>query len=97
MTRLLCSLAAMLIALTMKPGVRYTGLRWDLQKAFIRKRDGYKCRQCGVGAIYGQNWLECAHRRRVADGGGYSPFNLRMLCKICHDVETTAQKAVDIS
>lgn len=77
----------------MRPGVRYTELRWDLQRAFIRKRDGYRCRRCGIQAKYNGVWLECAHRRRVADGGGYSPFNLRMLCKACHDVETAAQNS----
>ena len=89
---ILWSLIAIPVSLTMQAGVRYTdSLRWDVMRSLIRKRDGYKCRGCGSRSLYGQNWLECHHRRRVADGGSYLPWNLRLLCKACHDVETSAQ------
>lgn len=83
---LLCTLAAMLLGTTMKAGKRYSdSLRWDWQKGLIRKRDGYQCRECGNRAVYGQRHLEVHHRRRIADGGSHSPFNLALLCKPCHD------------
>ena len=85
-TWLLCTLAAWLLSLTMRAGVRYGGdsLRWGMLRALVKERDGYKCRQCGRKASYGGTWLECDHKRRVADGGSYAPWNLHSLCKECH-------------
>ena len=54
-------------------------------RAAILERDGHKCRECGAVARYGVVWLEVDHRRRVADGGSYGPWNLVSLCKQCHD------------
>jgi len=87
MTYLLTTLAAWLLSLTMRPGVRYGGdsLRWNVLRALIKERDGHKCRQCGAKASYGRVRLECHHERRVADGGSHAPWNLTTLCKPCHD------------
>lgn len=87
MTRyLLCTLAAILLSLTMAAGKRYGGesLRWGMLRALIKERDGYKCRECGARASYEGAWLEVHHKRRVADGGGYAPWNLVSLCRNCH-------------
>lgn len=86
LSRLGWTLLAALVSLTMRRGVRYGGksFRWAVLRAAILERDGHKCRQCRAVASYGGVWLEVDHRQRVADGGGYSPWNLRTLCKACH-------------
>lgn len=86
MTYLLTTLAAILLGFTMRSGVRYTGLRWDLQRALIRKRDGYRCRVCDRQTVYGQTWIEVHHRHSIARGGSHYPWNLALLCKQCHDL-----------
>lgn len=86
MTYILTTLAACLLALTMRSGVRYTdSLRWDILRGLIRKRDGYQCRLCDSKAVYGRNWLEVHHRRPLARGGSHYPTNLVLVCKPCHD------------
>ena len=80
----LTSLAAWLVSLTMRPGKRYTHLRWDLVRAFIRKRDQYRCQECGRYAEYGKVWLEVHHLKHIEHGGGYGPRNLKLLCDTCH-------------
>ena len=84
--RLGWTLLAALVATTMRRGVRYGGksFRWAVLRACILERDGHACRECGAVAFYGGVWLEVDHRRRVADGGSYSPWNLQTLCKACH-------------
>lgn len=79
-------LAAWLVSLTMTPGKRYgsESLRWGILRALIKERDGYKCRECGRKAEYGVTWIEAHHKRRVADGGSYAPWNLESLCVGCH-------------
>lgn len=85
-TRLACSLGGWLLALSMRPGRRYTdSLRWDILRGLIRKRDGYCCRECGRRAEYGGVWLEVHHRRPVAEGGSHAPWNLTLVCKAHHD------------
>jgi 5-methylcytosine-specific restriction endonuclease McrA len=83
----LWTLLALAVSLTMRPGVRYGGesFRWAMCRAAILERDGHRCRHCGARAQYGGTWLEIDHKRRVADGGSYRPWNLRALCKGCHD------------
>lgn len=73
------------VSLSMRPGVRYfDSLRWDILRSIIRKRDGYRCRECNGRGEWGISWLECHHIVRVADGGSYMPGNLRTLCNTCH-------------
>lgn len=82
------SLIALLWGLTMRPGKRYTdSLRWDVMRSLIRKRDGYKCRECKRESEWGVIQLHCHHKRMVKDGGGYFPWNLTTLCGECHSTK----------
>lgn len=86
MTSLLWSLWALLLSLTMKPGIRYgmREYRWQMLRAAILERDRHTCRECGRVPVYGYVRLEVHHKRRVADGGSYKPWNLVTLCQHCH-------------
>ena len=73
-------ITAWLLALTMQPGRRYDGWRWKRIARYVRKRAGYRCERCHCRAR-----LDVHHRRHVADGGGYWPWNLIALCPACHE------------
>ncbi len=87
MIRYLWAIPALLISLTMRPGIRYggTSFRWAILRACILERDGYKCRECDRPARYGETWVEVHHRRPIRAGGNHRPWNLISLCKQCHD------------
>lgn len=87
LSRIGWTLLAAVVSLTMRRGVRYWHLRWDLCRAFIRKRDGYKCRKCERGAKWNVRQLHVHHKRHVEHGGGYGPLNLVLLCDECHNAE----------
>ena len=60
--------------------VVYNSRRWQVIRQIVKKRDGYKCRNCGFGGR-----LEVDHIVPIAQGG--DPFdlsNLRSLCRGCH-------------
>lgn len=80
------SLVALFWGLTMRPGVRYWGYRWDSCRSAIKQRDDHTCTQCKRRSEWNVVRLQCHHRRWVADGGSYFPWNLTMLCKSCHDI-----------
>ena len=65
---------------TMRPGKRYTGWRWDVVRRWVLRRDKHECRDCG--ARYRQ--LHVHHVRPVSRGGSYQTWNLRTLCERCH-------------
>lgn len=48
-------------------------------RAFVRKRDGGKCRCCG------KRGGEVHHLRYRSQGGDNDPSNLALLCKRCHE------------
>lgn len=48
-------------------------------RAFVMKRDGYKCQFCGA-----TRRLQLDHIVRFRDGGPDTPENLRVLCKPCN-------------
>lgn len=73
---------AWLVAATMRPGRRYWGWRWKLVARYVRRRDGKRCRRCGVKGVM----LHVHHRLPVMRGGGYWPSNLVSLCVDCHEV-----------
>ena len=90
MTWLLCTLAAYLLSRLMVAGRRYGGerycgesLRWDIMRGLIKCRDAYVCCQCGNKASL-NNYLQVHHKKHVADGGSYAPWNLTTLCTGCH-------------
>lgn len=78
---------ALLFSLTMRPGKRYWGFRWDVLRSAIKQRDGHCCTECGRKEKWGVVRLQCHHKQRVADGGSYFPTNLTMLCEDCHDTK----------
>lgn len=87
MRRIYWFFVALVLSLGMKAGKRYDGesFRWRVLRSAVLERDNYKCRACGAKASYGGVWLEVHHLRHVSDGGSYLPWNLRSLCKSCHD------------
>lgn len=70
-------------ALTMRPGRRYTGWRWDVVRRWVMRRDKQECQGCG--AHY--RLLHVHHVKPVHLGGGYQTWNLRTLCERCHTQE----------
>ena len=56
---------------------------FDNVKAFVKWRDGYRCRQCNGKS--GDNKLEIHHIQHREDGGSDRPDNLVCLCHTCHD------------
>ena len=86
MTRYLWTIPALIISLTMRPGIRYglTSFRWAILRACILERDGHKCRESGRVAEWNL-YLQCHHRKPVSRGGSYRPWNLTTLCKTCHE------------
>lgn len=72
-------LTANLLALTMKPGKRYEDWRWRYIARTVRKRDGYRCRECVNSGL-----LDVHHKRPVSRGGSHFTWNLKTLCRSCH-------------
>ena len=54
-------------------------LGYENVKAYVRARDGFRCRSCGA-----RDHLEVHHIRQRKDGGSDSPDNLITLCHGCH-------------
>ena len=71
----------MVIAMTMRPGVRYTGWRWKYVAHYIRARDKFNCRVCGNRGhiVHHKKWLK--------NGGSNMPGNLITVCERCHEKE----------
>lgn len=53
--------------LTMRPGVRYEGKRWDIVRGYVLDRDGHECQDCGAS----YRLLHVHHKVPVSQGGGY--------------------------
>ena len=54
-------------------------LGYENVKAYVKARDGFRCRSCGSG-----DHLEVHHIRQRKDGGSDRPDNLVTLCHGCH-------------
>ncbi len=54
-------------------------LGYENVKAYVRARDGFRCRSCGS-----RDHLEVHHISQRKDGGSNSPDNLITLCHGCH-------------
>lgn len=50
--------------------------------AYVMARDGHRCTRCGCTSA--DSPLTIAHRIAHAQGGHYTPTNLRVLCINCH-------------
>lgn len=74
-------LSANLIALTMRPGKRYEGLRWNYIAGVVRRRDGLMCRDCKQR---NRGPLIAHHKRWVTKGGSHFTCNLKTVCPTCH-------------
>ena len=68
------------VLLTMRPGRRYYGWRWNVVRRWVYKRDHYECRECRRGRLQ----LHCHHKRPVAQGGSSFTWNLETLCADDH-------------
>jgi hypothetical protein len=66
--------------LTMRPGVRYNGRRWDIVRNYVLDRDGHECQDCGAS----YRLLHVHHKVPVSRGGSYQTKNLETLCHRCH-------------
>lgn len=56
--------------------------------AFIKARDGYRCRECGRAGR-----LEADHVIPLDKGGAaWDPANLQALCRPCHFAKTRAER-----
>lgn len=76
-----CFLAVNAFAwLTMRPGRRYTGRRWDVVRRYVYDRDRGECRECGAS----YRLLHCHHKTPVSRKGSYQTWNLETLCHRCH-------------
>ena len=62
---------------------------WANVKAYVRHRDGYRCRHC-KGKSKDER-LEVHHIRPRSEGGANRPENLLALCKTCHDKVTVGE------
>lgn len=59
---------------------------WHIRARLIRERDGYVCRNCGVGGgPNGNAELHVDHQNPRSVGGSNEPDNLRTLCRDCHE------------
>ena len=62
----------------------YGGRVWKEIIKFVKQRDGYKCKKCGM---VGRN-MEVDHINPRKKGGMDTPDNLQTLCKSCHSKKT---------
>ncbi|RQH03181.1 HNH endonuclease [Natrarchaeobius oligotrophus] len=59
---------------------------WGIRASVVRQRDGYYCRNCGVGGgPNGDAELHVDHQTPRSVGGSDDPENLRTLCRECHE------------
>lgn len=76
---LLFSLVNLFAWLTMKPGVRYTGLRWQIVRRYVLGRDHKRCKHCET------DWaLVVHHKTAVRSGGSHQTRNLETVCHACY-------------
>jgi 5-methylcytosine-specific restriction endonuclease McrA len=57
------------------------GPNWDAMCLYVKNRDGWRCRDCGVKTRH----LEVHHIIPVSKGGLTIAFNLKSVCHKCHD------------
>lgn len=58
---------------------------WDDIRRAVYDRDNYRCVNCGVGGgSHGDATLQADHVLPVSRGGPYELYNLRTLCRECH-------------
>ena len=74
-------ITAYLLSLTMQPGRRYAGWRWQRIARYVRRRDGHRCAKCGRRGVV----LHVHHKTPVSRGGRHWPWNLITLCAACHE------------
>lgn len=59
---------------------------WGIRASLVRRRDRFRCRNCGAGGgPNGDAELHVDHRVPRSAGGDNSPENLRTLCRECHE------------
>ena len=66
-------------------------LGYENVKAYVKARDGFKCRNCGS-----QKDLQVHHIVQKKDGGSDRPANLITLCEECHTAHHNGKKPLDI-
>jgi 5-methylcytosine-specific restriction enzyme A len=72
---------------------RYGTPRWKRLRAQVRRRDQYRCQECGADvSAKGAAFVD--HIQEVEDGGAFwDPANLQTLCKPHHDSKSAATRA----
>jgi len=62
--------------------------RWQVLRMAILERDGWQCRECGIGGR-----LEVDHvvPVRTAPERAFDPANCQALCRRCHSSKTRAE------
>ncbi|HEY8067074.1 MAG TPA: HNH endonuclease [Methylosinus sp.] len=63
----------------------YSSKRWERARFLTKRRDGFKCAQCGS-----RERLEVHHLRPVRERPdlAFDLVNLKTLCRACHAAET---------
>lgn len=66
----------------------YSSKRWERARFLAKRRDGFKCVECGS-----RNKLEVHHIKPVRDRPdlAFDLVNLRTLCRDCHAIETNKE------
>lgn len=75
-------IVALLLAATMRPGVRYHDFRWRFIARTRRLWDSHRCTQCGQHG----GPLQVHHRHAISRGGNHFLWNLASLCTTCHEL-----------
>jgi hypothetical protein len=70
----------LLVLLTLRRGVRYTGRRWQVVRNYVLDRDDRTCVVCGES----HRLMHVCHRKAVARGGSHQTRNLETRCYHCH-------------
>ena len=71
----------LLARLTMRAGVRYTGRRWQIVRAYVLDRDGHRCCRCRKS----YRTMDVHHRQPLSRLGSHQTWNLETLCRSCHE------------
>lgn len=59
---------------------------WGTLAGLVRQRDEFECRNCGAtGGPRGNTELHVDHQQPRSKGGEDLPYNLRTLCRACHE------------
>jgi len=68
--------------------MRMPSARWARVRLAVFRRDGYRCRECGLAGR-----LECDHVIPLQRGGSDDIGNMQALCRACHIEKTRREQS----